>query len=194
MRPGLKFIRRLMKKMNKLAPEITEREKRKRIAITFVTGFLLSLLYMLIFGFSAQNAEESGSLSREVTEKCVDAVTELSGKEVSASEKNRLVDKFEKLVRKMAHFTEYTAMGMLVCILLSQWYAKSRARFWCNTGWVFVSAAFDEIHQYFVPGRWASGWDVLLDTAGGMFGIALVALLCGLFFQIYRIALRRKNL
>lgn len=196
MRQELRFIRRSMKRESKLKPKFiaNEHEKRKKRLITFVTGILLSLLYVAIFGFSAQDADESGGLSREVTEKCVETVTELSGKKVSASEKDRLVDRFEKPVRKMAHFTEYTAMGMLVCIWLAQWYEKSRARFRLNIGWVFVSAAFDEWHQYFVPGRYASVWDVLLDTAGGVFGVCLAALGCRLFFQINRISLRRKDI
>ena len=31
---------------------------------------------------------------------------------------------------------------------------------------VFILASSDELHQYFVPGRYASVWDVLLDTFG----------------------------
>lgn len=194
MRRELRFTRRSMKKTNRLLPKkITQKQKRERIAVTTIIGTLLSLLYVVIFGFSAQNAEESGNLSREVTEKCVETVTELSGKKVDEAEKLRLVDLLEKPVRKMAHFTEYAVMGVLVCILLSQWYEKNRMRFWYNIGWVFVSAVFDEIHQYFIPGRWASVWDVMLDTAGGMAGIAAAFLCRYLFLKINRIAFRRED-
>jgi VanZ family protein len=34
-----------------------------------------------------------------------------------------------------------------------------------------VSAAFDEIHQLFVPDRYGNFADVLLDTTGGCFGL-----------------------
>lgn len=167
------------------------------MVLTAITGLLLSLLYVAIFSFSEQEAEESSSLSREVTEKCVETVTELSGKKLTDSLKAQLVEKFEKPVRKAAHFTEYAGMGILVYILFSLWYEKSRARFWLNTGWVFVSAAFDEFHQLFVAGRSGSFLDVLIDTTGGLFGMALVLFVLyvygHLFLKIYRVALRRKN-
>ncbi|MBL93038.1 MAG: hypothetical protein CMH56_14650 [Myxococcales bacterium] len=33
--------------------------------------------------------------------------------------------------------------------------------------------AVDEIHQYFVPGRYCDGWDVLADAIGVLVGCAL---------------------
>ena len=45
------------------------------------------------------------------------------------------------------------------------------------TLWVFLSAAVDEWHQSFVPGRYASIKDVLLDTCGGICGIVLLTLI-----------------
>ena len=169
------------------------KDKRKRIMLTAVTGLLLSLLYVAIFSFSDQESEQSSSLSREVTEKCVETVTELSGKKLSKSLKEQLVEKLEKPVRKAAHFTEYAGMGFLVYILLAIWYEKNRARTGYSIAWVFVSAAFDEMHQLFVAGRYSSGWDVLIDTAGGVFGMACVLLTRRLVLLIYRVAFRRKD-
>ena len=39
---------------------------------------------------------------------------------------------------------------------------------------LFLSAGADELHQYFVPGRHASFWDVLLDVSGGIVGMVLL--------------------
>ena len=44
-------------------------KKYKKILVTAAAGMLLVLLYFIIFGFSAQNAEESGSLSQMISEK-----------------------------------------------------------------------------------------------------------------------------
>ena len=47
--------------------------------------------------------------------------------------------------------------------------------------WLFLSAAMDEFHQFFVPGRYCSLKDVLLDTCGGitgMFVCAGITILC----------------
>jgi VanZ family protein len=84
-----------------------------------------------------------------------------------------LAEYFEHPVRKLAHFTEYAGMGVLVWWLLNGWIRKKKNLYFLVVGWVFVSAAADEFHQYFVPGRYASFWDVLLDTCGGAFGLLL---------------------
>lgn len=34
----------------------------------------------------------------------------------------------------------------------------------------------DEIHQYFIPGRFASGWDLVADGIGGL--LAMLAVFC----------------
>lgn len=81
---------------------------------------------------------------------------------------------FEHPLRKTAHFCEYAVMGVLVHSFLYYPVKKSGRRFLFVLLWVFVSASFDELHQYFTPGRYASFMDVLLDTCGGAFG----ALLC----------------
>jgi VanZ family protein len=57
------------------------------------------------------------------------------------------------------------------------WRDRGRKLYLLVTVWVFVSAALDEIHQLFVPGRYGSIADVLLDTCGGIFGILLCVLI-----------------
>jgi VanZ family protein len=42
---------------------------------------------------------------------------------------------------------------------------------------VGLYGVFDEIHQYFVPGRHADGLDMLADIGGGLLGAALMFLL-----------------
>lgn len=49
-----------------------------RYVVTFVAAFLLILLYFMVFGFSAQDAEQSGSLSHMISEKCVEWINALS--------------------------------------------------------------------------------------------------------------------
>lgn len=45
-----------------------------------------------------------------------------------------------------------------------------------STLFIFLYAISDEVHQYFVPMREASVIDVLIDTAGGLIGVAAVLL------------------
>ena len=150
--------------------------------MTAVLAVLLGLLYFMIFGFSAQNAEESGSLSLRVSGKFAEIYNSLSGERMSREDLGRLAEGMEHSVRKLAHFAEYACMGVLVYGLLCQWMEKGRRRCLLTAAWVFLSAAGDELHQYFVPGRYASFLDVLLDTWGGVCGMLFCILtvwVCG---------------
>ena len=112
-----------------------------------------------------------------------------------------MTEYFVNPVRKLAHFCEYAVMGVLLFLIWYPWVGwkgknadapesgaegalKKKRGFWRSlpklakiiVPWVFVSAAFDEIHQLFVPGRFGNVWDVLLDTSGGCFGLLLCVL------------------
>ena len=156
--------------------------------VSGLATIFLILLYVLIFSFSEQDGETSGGLSRMISEKCVELLNALSGKDWSELFMESLAEYFENPIRKLAHFCEYAVMGLL---LFGVWYPwvglmvsdkeeklqkrKGRIRIpllvKIIVPWVFVSAACDEIHQLFVPGRCGNIWDVLLDTAGGSFGL-----------------------
>ena len=70
------------------------------------------------------------------------------------------------LIRKSAHVAEYSVFSLLLFRSL-----RGRRRGW-RFDWALsaiviagVYGALDETHQIFVPGRGASPWDALLDTA-----------------------------
>lgn len=134
-------------------------------------AILLLALYLVIFGFSAQNGEQSGSVSMQLSEKCVEILNTISGKHW---ENTAMF--FEHPLRKLAHFSEYACMGILIFSIVYQW-VMGKKKYLIATLWVFLSAAVDEWHQSFVPGRYASIKDVLLDTCGGICGIVLLTLI-----------------
>ncbi len=90
----------------------------------------------------------------------------------------------EKIVRKLAHFSEYFCVGLLSYSLVLLWW---KGKVW--TGRILIgmqlllSASLDEIHQYFVPGRYAAVKDVLIDCVGGITGMALLGMI---FFFPFR--------
>ncbi len=154
----------------------------RKIIVSIVSGILLLTLYSLIFSFSDQDAEQSGSLSRMISEKCVEIFNDLSGNGWTERVIEEWAEYFEHPIRKFAHFAEYACMGVLVYTLLRQWMKRTKRLYLITTLWVFLSAAGDEFHQLFVPGRWGSFADVCLDTCGGIFGI----LCCVLLEKCYR--------
>ena len=99
--------------------------------------------------FSAQDAEESGALSRRFSEKCVEIINHLSGQRWSDALTKSFAEYFEHPVRKLAHFSEYAIMGILVYVLWAQWMAQGKKLYLLTIAWVFFSAMADEFHQLF---------------------------------------------
>jgi VanZ family protein len=76
-------------------------------------------------------------------------------------------------IRKCAHLAEY---AILAAFLLRA-FRKSQERLARATISAFILAviyaAFDELHQASVPSRTASPYDVAIDTAGALVGLAI---------------------
>ncbi|MBR4862986.1 MAG: VanZ family protein [Oscillospiraceae bacterium] len=81
------------------------------------------------------------------------------------------------LLRKLAHFTEFTCLGMCLCWLFGILKDKAYQRhlFPLLTG--FSVACIDETIQMFVPLRGPAIKDVGIDTAGVILGIVLITLI-----------------
>ena len=82
------------------------------------------------------------------------------------------------LLRKGGHFTEYAILALLAArafrtstrdLLRSRW-------FWVSLVLVIAYSLSDEFHQSFVPSRTASIYDSMIDSAGGLTALVLLAL------------------
>ena len=143
---------------------------------------LLFLWYSMIFSFSAQNGETSGSLSGSIALKTAQVFDKLTFGHRSEENIALLAEKLEFSIRKAAHFIEYAVLGCLWFFFFRIFLGKAGGKKQCIcmlvcVGIVFLSAAGDEFHQTFISGRSGNFKDVLLDTAGGFTGISL----CGFF-------------
>ena len=74
------------------------------------------------------------------------------------------------LLRKIAHFTEFTALGLLLCWLLGMLKKSIHLPMF----WGFAVACIDETIQIFVPGRGPGLRDVLIDGCGVLTGVILL--------------------
>ena len=93
----------------------------------------------------------------------------------------------EHLVRKMAHFTEYAALGALMCLLFLR--KDGRCRLLLPAGGCLAVAFVDEGIQMFSAGRGPALRDVGIDFCGACMGILLTALVVTLAYD----ALRRRR-
>lgn len=150
-------------------------DKMKKRIPAVVAGVLLLFWYGVIFSFSAQDGEASGGLSDAVCRFLAEGFNFLAGRNMSPVQIDALAESMGFPIRKLAHFSEYAFMGVLVERISRELPIKrSVVRLAIGVFWVAASAALDEWHQYFVPGRCASIPDVILDTCGGIFGILIL--------------------
>ena len=149
---------------------------------------LLILQMWIIFGFSNQNGEKSGSISRKITEAVTKNISSIQNLE--KNEKEEVLRKIEHIIRKVAHFSLYTIIGILLMSLMSTYKIKQRKRVLISGSIGLLYAVSDEIHQSFIPGRGPQIGDVGIDFCGVMVGMCIV--LVSISFYTNKRA-RRKN-
>lgn len=124
----------------------------------------------LIFFFSSQiNTDSSASTS---------IVVDMLYKLVSIFS-NVIYDEFVqfvfKPVRKLAHFSEFCLLGILIYLNVIE-YRKNKTIL-LSIVFAFIYAISDEVHQLFVPGRAFAIKDILIDTSGAILGIFVIHLI-----------------
>ena len=82
---------------------------------------------------------------------------------------NATEDELNHIIRKLAHFSEFAFFGVLICLLFL---ADPDVKF-IPLSLCFATAICDETIQIF-SGRGPSITDVMIDTAGAAFGIAVL--------------------
>ena len=134
----------------------------KRISWTLV------ILWMaLIFYLSHQPATESNKLSRGISEKTI----EIAEKATLNIDIN--IGKFNRILRKNAHFFAYLILGILVSNGLRSSTIIGIRGFILALMICILYAISDETHQLFITGRGGQAMDVVIDSVGSLTGIAL---------------------
>ena len=130
---------------------------------------ILTILWLLvIFIFSNDTAKESDKVSNSVVDNTIYTACKIVSKKCN---KKELRDRFGYPVRKLAHFTEYFILGILMIFTLR---AYNINPVYVPIIICFLYACTDEIHQMFVKDRTASIIDVLIDTLGSTSSILLL--------------------
>ena len=130
---------------------------------------LVIIWMIIIFLFSNQKAVNSSKLSDGLILKTVRIIEKINHKTYSDEE---ILTKFVRPVRKVAHFTIYLILGILVYLYIKEYGMKNTiliSIFICC-----MYACTDEIHQMFIEGRSGEVLDVLIDTIGSFLGIIMI--------------------
>jgi VanZ family protein len=91
------------------------------------------------------------------------------------------IEQFQFCVRKAAHLTEYAILALLLCraVFRETNLLGTRSTLWgVWVACVFVAVG-DEFRQSFVESRSASPWDVMIDSAGAIFGLLIYSRFIG---------------
>ena len=99
----------------------------------------------------------------------------------------RSTDITEHIIRKLAHFTEFTALGILLSIDTVLFLKNMKQYVWIPLFIGLLVALIDETIQLFPIGRSSSVKDVWIDFSGVIFGTILLLVLK----QIYLFKLRK---
>ena len=128
---------------------------------------LLGLILAFIWGNSIMPGETSGAVSGWVGELLRTLLPFLP------------LDKPEgiHILRKIAHFSEFAALGFVLCWRFGMWVPKFWQWIVFPVGCGVAAAGIDEVIQVFSPGRYCSIVDVMIDSAGVVTGVlALVVM------------------
>ncbi|MCR4611275.1 MAG: VanZ family protein [Lachnospiraceae bacterium] len=144
---------------------------------------VLTIIWMVvIFTFSAKNADESGQDSYMLGH-MIGKIVITDFEDLPAEEQLAFAEKIDYPIRKAAHVTEYAILGFFVMGAIY----SSRMRWYIQAliAWTIATlyAASDEFHQRFVPGRSGEFKDVCIDSCGVVIGVVIGLLI---FMNFYK--------
>ncbi|MBR5496229.1 MAG: VanZ family protein [Oscillospiraceae bacterium] len=160
-----------------------------KVKITRCTLWLLVIVWaVVIFCFSAQSATQSSDLSGGFIRRIIEFFYP-GFNLLEQLHQAQIVQGFQFLVRKIAHFSEYAILGFLImsAFMTHKISTKQRRRYSVWIGSFY--ALTDEFHQIFVPGRAMRLYDIAIDVLGVIVGV-VIAFLLGLL--IHKFLFRRK--
>ena len=149
----------------------------KKYSILFIF-----IMMLVIFSFSNKNTNESNSTSTKliynISNKAIDISNKLNITNIDSNlYAHKLSIKLNKPVRKLAHFSLYFVLSIIVIYVLKIY--KVNNVYLYTFMICFIYSISDEVHQLFVSGRTGSIIDVIIDSMGCILGIILYRYITG---------------
>lgn len=138
---------------------------------------LLAVIAVMAFVFfmSAQTKEESSETSGGIVDIFINIFLPDFDK-LQFSEQTEKLNVITNVIRKLAHYTEYTALGFFLTLHINELKSKLNCKtsLWLSTAIGVLYAISDELHQFFVPGRGPGIKDVFIDSLGIFTGFLIL--------------------
>ena len=132
-----------------------------------------------IFQFSNENSTQSSQRSGQVIRKIINILP--FTKNLSEKTKTKIVEKAQPIVRKLAHFSIYTLVGILIMTFVSTYKLLLWKKLLISIMVGLTYAISDELHQSFIPGRSAEIRDVIIDVSGVILGIIIILVVISVY-------------
>ena len=142
----------------------------------WILYILLGLIVFFIWDNSMQNGGSSDGFSLLFAETFVPIVNKLGF--------HGNIWTLNRIVRKLAHLTEFTILGSVLYTILRRYITYGTVIKTIGLG--MLIASLDEFIQLFSPGRSSQFSDILIDTVGVVIGILVVKL-------VYYIRYKRRT-
>ena len=139
---------------------------------------LIAFIWMItIFSFSNKNSTTSNNTSKKLIYNVVSLYENISGHNI---DKNKVINKLNYPIRKLAHFSLYFLLGIIIYQLVNCFNVKYKFLI------CFLYATGDEVHQLFVAGRSSRILDVFIDTSGSISSLIIMQLLNNFYNSLHR--------
>ena len=120
----------------------------KKIMIERIILLILIAIWMItVYSFSSEDAEKSSKTSGTVTKQ----VVEILNKGITEEEKEKKVEEYQPVIRKIAHITLYTIGGILVFLYANTYKISIAKQIICAIIFCAIYAVTDEVHQSITP-------------------------------------------
>ncbi len=157
----------------------------KKTTVLRIFLIALCVLWMgVIFFLSAENSDESGGRSGDISYQIVEVFTK-NDTDMTDAERQEIADKLDPPLRTMAHMFCFCVLGMLYFLTARTFPVSVKIGALSSVACALIYAISDELHQHFVPGRSMQLQDILVDLTGAVMGVAFILL-------VMRIGKRRK--
>ena len=145
-----------------------KKTQRKSHNTRFVAYLIITLLIMIFIFFQSSLPADTSQEESDIIVRFLSHFTDRDAEMLSF------------IVRKLAHFSEYTVLGLFISLTVKEYFQKGHfyiRHFIIPLICGVLYAVSDEIHQRFVPGRSCELRDVLIDTCGVLLGV-IINMLC----------------
>lgn len=167
--------------LDKIGENMESNRSEKKQTIFWSAAAII--LMVCIFGFSTQSGTESNGLSMKVT-KFFAEILFFRFDSMDIGQQTFIITELNFFIRKLAHFTVYTVLGMLVYTAVVSSGIKLRHKRLCSFAICALYASADEIHQYFVSERTMRLKDIFIDSMGSLFGIIIISVIIIVYMYI----------